>query len=255
MEEDLLLQAAQLGRRLEAEVLAEPSAVALEGPQRLGLAPGSVQRVHQLGDRSLTQRVLLGQRLQLADQLGCQAAPEIGLDARLDGVEAQLFQAGDVGAGELVVGEVLQRRPAPQVEGVTQDLGGAVGIVGEAGAGVPDGGLEAVGVERGRIGADRVAVVTGDQHAALAATVALRLERRPQPGDVHPQRLLLARPVVTPELLEDAVGGHDPVDVEQQQGEQRPLLVRPEVDGLAARSSLQGTEDPELHHAPSANWR
>ena len=98
-------------------------------------------------------------------------------------------------------------------------------------------------------------MVTGDQHAALAALAALRFERRPQPGDVHPQRLLLAGRVVAPELVEDAIGGHDPVDVEQQQGEQRPLLVRAEVDGLAARSSLQGTEDPELHHAPSANSR
>ena len=94
-------------------------------------------------------------------------------------------------------------------------------------------------------------MVSSDEHAALPALGSTGLERRAQTGDVHPQRLLLAGRVVAPQLVEDPLGGNDSVDVEQQQGEQRALLRRPEIDGLAVGSDLERPEDPELHHAPT----
>ena len=44
--------------------------------------------------------MLAGQALQLADELGGQTVAEIGLDAELDRLEAQLLESADLGLGE-----------------------------------------------------------------------------------------------------------------------------------------------------------
>ena len=41
---------------------------------------------------------------------------------------------------------------------------------------------------------------------------------------MHPERFLLARGVVPPELFEDALGRHHPVDVQEEKGEERARL-------------------------------
>ncbi len=95
-------------------------------------------------------------------------------------------------------------------------------------------------------------MISGDEHAALPAVDATRFQGRAQAGDVHPQRVFLARSVVTPQLLEDPLGGNDSVDVKQQQGEERALLRRPQIDGLAVGSDLERPQDPELHHTSTS---
>jgi hypothetical protein len=72
----------------------------------------------------LAQRVLRRQRLQLADQPGVLAEGQLGLDPVLDRAQAQLVQAGRVGRGERLTGEVRQRRSAPQLVRLAQRGGG-----------------------------------------------------------------------------------------------------------------------------------
>ncbi len=249
MQQDLLFEAPQLRGRVEAELLADTGAVPFARAQRLGLATCPVEGTHQLGHRTLPQRALVDQHRELADELGPLPASEVGLDSRLDRFEAQLLEAQGLGPRELFVGEVLQRRSSPEREGPPQGLRCGRGIRRQELPGLGERRLERMGVERGRVGADRVAVISSDEHAALPPLGPTGFEGGAQTGDVHPQRLLLARRIVSPQLLEDALGGNDSVEVEQQQGEQRALLRRPQINGLAVRSDLERPQDPELHHA------
>ena len=68
----------------------------------------------------LTQRVLPRKRCQLGDQLGVAAELEIGLDALLQRPDAQLLEACDRRLSEGVVGEIRERRAAPQPQCLVQ---------------------------------------------------------------------------------------------------------------------------------------
>ena len=96
MHQDLLLEPAQLGGRLDPEFLADPVPEPLERSQRLGLAPGAVQRVHQLEHRPLAQRFVLHQLFQLTDQLAGEPALQVRLDSSLERLDSQLLEPGDL---------------------------------------------------------------------------------------------------------------------------------------------------------------
>ena len=78
--------------------------------------PGAVQGEHQLGAEVLAERMLADERVELADQLRVASVGEVELDPLLDTREAKLLQAGDLGLGEALVGEVRERFSAPQRE-------------------------------------------------------------------------------------------------------------------------------------------
>ena len=50
------------------------------GLERLGLAPGAVEREHLLAAQPLAQRMLADERLELAGDLGVAAAGEVRVD-------------------------------------------------------------------------------------------------------------------------------------------------------------------------------
>ena len=81
--------------------------------QRLALAPGAIQREHELPAQPLAQRLGRHQPLQLAHELATAAHRQIGLDAILDRRRAQVLQARDLGRRERLERHVGQRRPAP----------------------------------------------------------------------------------------------------------------------------------------------
>jgi hypothetical protein len=61
-------------------------------------------------------------RLKFADKIGATADCQIGLDPLLEGHKMQLLQAGNRSLREWFIGEVGQRRPAPERERLTQDV-------------------------------------------------------------------------------------------------------------------------------------
>ena len=65
--EDRRLQPAQLGSRLEAELLAEELPALLEDPEGVGLPPGAVEREHQQPAEPLAQRMRGDELLELDD--------------------------------------------------------------------------------------------------------------------------------------------------------------------------------------------
>jgi hypothetical protein len=68
--------------------------------QCFGWPARSIQRQHELAAQALSERVLVRQRLQLADQLGVPAEAKIDLQALLQRAQVDLLQA--------------RRRAAPQ---------------------------------------------------------------------------------------------------------------------------------------------
>ena len=90
------------------------------GGERLGAAVAAGEREHQLASQPLTRRVLGDERRELADELGMTAERELGVDSVLERCEAQLLEPRACGLGEALVGEVRERRAAPERERLAQ---------------------------------------------------------------------------------------------------------------------------------------
>jgi hypothetical protein len=54
--------------------------------------------------------------------------------------------------------------------------------------------------------------------------------------------------MLTPELVDEALGGDGLVRPEQEQGQERALIPAAERNGCLPVENLEGTEDPELQH-------
>ena len=134
--QDRGLQALELRARVEAEVLHQRVPRAPVGLERVGLAPGAVQREHQLRVQALAVGVLGREALELADDLGVAAEREVVRDPLLERLQAG---AGDpVGLDDRGPDQrrVGQRRAAEQRQRLAQQLGGLGGL-GVAGAARP----------------------------------------------------------------------------------------------------------------------
>jgi hypothetical protein len=55
------------------------------------------------------------------------------------------------------------------------------------------------------------------------------------------------RPALGPESVEKALHRHDAIGVEDQNGEQRPLLRAAERERMVPVADLEWPEDPEFH--------
>jgi hypothetical protein len=100
--------------------------------------------------------------------------------------------------------------------------------------------LEAVEVDVVRLELKRVAGRTRVQHS--------RGQDLPQLRDVDLHHLLSAvRHVLAPELVDDAVDRERAVGVDEQEGQERPLLSAPQPDFALRLAHLQRSEDPKVH--------
>ena len=161
MGEDRLVELVQLGAGLDPELLDEHLARVAVGLQRVGLAAAAVQREHQLRVQPLAPRVLAGELLELADQLGVAPGGQVGLDAHLHGREALLLQPRDLGRRERRRGELGQRRPAPQLQRLAQLRGRVLAASGRQRLG----GRRRPGARSARRRARRVAPAGGSRPA------------------------------------------------------------------------------------------
>jgi hypothetical protein len=66
---------------------------------------------------------------------------------------------------------------------------------------------------------------------------------------MDPEGVLLVGAALTPQFIENAIGGHDLIAMDQEQGKERFLFVAPQVDRLAGASKLEWPEDIELNTA------
>ncbi len=114
MDEDHPLERAQLLARLEAE-LVEREPRLLVGGERVDLPARAVEREHLQPPQPLACRVLAGEPLELADELGVHAELELRLDPILQRREAELLEPARLGLRERLEGEIRQRGATPEL--------------------------------------------------------------------------------------------------------------------------------------------
>ena len=224
-----ILERAQLGPRLDAEVGGERLPRVAIGVERLCLPAAAIEGDHQVACEPLARGVVRHEPAQLTDDLGVATGREVGLDADLERGLSLLLEPGDLRLGERLEGQVGERRPAPQRECFAQDRGRTVGVPGgQRAAAVLDQPLEALGVELARLHADPVARRRRRHDLAVA-------ERLAQTRDVHLHGAhRAARRLLAPQRERQPLRADRLVGVEEEDGEHRARL-RP-LTRIAPRS-------------------
>ena len=242
--QDRGFELAQGRRRFEPQLLGKQVAEVTVDRERIGLAVAAVQREHELPVETLPQGLLRGQALQFADQLASGAEGQIGFDALLDTVKAQLFEPCDFCLGEGIEPEIGQCRPAPEREGPPQHPCRVRG--GTAGERLTPAGeqlLEALHVDLVRSGPEQVAHRPGDE-------TALR-KRSAQTRDGRLQRIHRRwRSVLPPQLHKQPLGRHDLVGVQHEQGEDGPLAHPSHGNRQPILCEFERTQEANLHGPP-----
>jgi hypothetical protein len=227
------VELAKLAAGLDAELLDErapPRLVDLEG---LGLAAGAVEAEHQLAPKLLPQRVLVHQRLQLAHEGGVAAPVQVLFDLLLETGEAQLLQTGDLGLGEAPIAEVGERGASPQREGLAQRALCLQPLEARQ--------IQLVGLHAKHVAAGlRLQAILAELLAQLRDVDLKRLDGRFG-------RLLL------PERVDQPVAGDDPVGLDQEQGQERSVLLPAQIERPAVREHLKRAEDAKVHRYLVAN--
>ena len=151
--------------RLDPQLLDQRPAGVLVGLQRIGLAVRAVEGQHQLRPQTLPIGVLCDQRLQLPHHLGMTTKRQLRLDQLLERRDAQIIEPGDLALRERLVGELRQRRAAPQRQRLHERRNGALrAAAGQLAAPLGNEPLEAVRVEALGIKLQLVAVLAGHDH-------------------------------------------------------------------------------------------
>ncbi len=251
--EDAPLEVLQGPSGLDAQLLGEGAAAGGVPLERLGLAAAPVEREHELATQPLAQRVLLDERLELAHEVAVAPELEVRLDPLLQAGEARFLEAGDLALGPLLIGEVGERRPAPQGECLAERRRRAGGVTGRERR--ASGGrqlLKAVEVE---LPGRQVQEVTGRAGLDRAGTGAVGRHGPAQLGDVHLHGLACGRRGrLPPELGDQPLGRDDLVRAQQQERQQGPLAEPSERDGPIAVEDLERPQDPECRgHESAAN--
>ena len=108
--EDGTLEALELLTRLEPELARRQPAPVAVGLERIGLPAAAVERQHPLAPEALAQRVGRDERCELPGELAVAPESEERVDPVLRHRQSQLLQSIDLLAGEVLVGELRQRR-------------------------------------------------------------------------------------------------------------------------------------------------
>jgi hypothetical protein len=204
--------------RLETQLVQQKAAGVLVGTQRLGLPPASVEGQHQLATKTLAERMLRGEPLEFAHHLGMALPLEVGLESFLEAVEPQLLESCDLVLGEAVEGDVGEGSPTPQAERRSERACCGIGVSGRTG--FPPLGEQA----RGPFGIELSCVHLEDVAPWTGVEAVPRTKRTPHARDVCLERFRRSRrgPAGV-QILDDPVGGHDLVAVQDQNREQRTL--------------------------------
>ena len=110
----------QLWTRVDAEFLDESLACLLIFLERISLASRAIESTHELPSRSLAERILGDQPLELTDYIAVVTERELGVDAFLHARDPEFLELRPLGLGPGGIDEIAQRRSAPQSEGPSE---------------------------------------------------------------------------------------------------------------------------------------
>ena len=245
LHEDRALELLKLGPGLEAQLSVERPpriAVAVEGRC---LAARAVEREHQLGAQTLPRWMPCDEALELGNEHGVPAEREIRLDPVLQDGEAQLLEPADLPPRELLIREIGQRLPSPELQRRPQALRRLTRFAAvERLAPLRREPLEAVDIHLIGAGEQRVAAAARYEHAFAEHLAKTRY--------VDPDRLLrrLGRPL-TPELVDYAIDGDGFAPVQQEDREDGSLTRSPQGRLPSLDQGLDRPQEPELHQRSS----
>ena len=234
------LEPFELRTGFEAELAGERFPRRAIRGERVGLTARPVEREHELGARALPQRLRSDEGFELRHELGVAAERKVCVHALLHRCDPQLLEAGDVGLGERLVGEIHERRAAPEGEGVAQRSPRSCRIASfERRAALVGQPREAMDVDVLSIHLEHVAGRARDER--------LRAQTLAELGDVdlHRVRGCLGR-ISRPEGLDEPVDGDDAARLEREDGQQRAQLLAAERDSHTAPARVQGAEESQL---------
>ena len=197
--EDGPFQGDQLGTRIESELVGEDRAYLPQRLQRLRLLTRPVERERQQCPSAFPGRRLVHTLARLGQDLPVTSGAQRGLQPQLLRLQAQLVEAQGLDLSRVPIGQVRERRPAPQLQGLSEEERRPLGFVdGEHLAGPGDEPLEHGSVD----------VLGGDgQPVAVRHRVdGLRPERLPKPDDtaLHDLRPGRRRPL-RPQRVGEAI--------------------------------------------------
>ena len=215
---------AQLGAGVDAQLVGQHLPGVVEGLQRLGLAPASVQRDHQQPAHPLPERVLGDQRGQLGHGLLVAAQFEQDVGPFLGRGRPQLGQPDPLGGGE-GPRHARERGPVPLAQRRIERSDGPVQVAGTTQpAARRQAAFEHDRVDPVRVQAQHVTARRGGQHLARTPAGTARLEDPAQAGHVgvHPALGAGRRPL-SPQGIDELVAGNDPVGPHGEHAKQRLL--------------------------------
>ena len=165
------------------------------------------------------------QPLELGHDVGVAAERQVGVDALLQRRGVPLLEPGDLGLRERLVGNVGQRRPAPQRERLAQPRGGVGGsLARERLATLVREPLETIHVELAVLHLEHVAAAPRLKSLPVAV-----VERATQLADVVLQHLRgRRRRRLAPQRVDQPIARDRLVAMQQQQGENGALPALPE---------------------------
>ena len=206
--------------------------------ERLGLTAGAIESKHQLTTQPLSERELGDERLELGDEARPLPELEVGVDALLDRLHTELLEPADLCLGEGLERQIREWRSPPERERLPQ-LRRALQSLSRPRLG--DETLEAAEIDTLSFDVEdvtrrtRYEQVGPEQLAKLRDEVLQRCRRR-------------LRRLLTPELVDKPVCGHDLACAHQQEAEKRPLLLPTERDRAVVADDFERSEDPEVRH-------
>ncbi len=240
---------------------------ARHGGEAVGLSPRPGEGQREQGPDVLAQWLLVRGRGEGRRHFGGSAHREPDPSSVDLGGRPQLGEPGPLGVGVRGAGELGIRQAPPQRQRRGQLLVDRLqvcgrhagcdgeGVATEQAVSLRDPAGEHDLVDGVRRDVQQVTGSPGHQQRAAGAWGPSGFEDPPQRGDVTVQRGLDGgRRSVAPEQVGQRLDGDDPAGVQYETGEQRPLLVRPEVEVRAVPHGLHRTEDGDPH-PPSVGRR
>ena len=219
--DDLSREALKLLARPEAKLVFQVASGPLVRLECLDVATRAIERDHELRDEALAIRRFLDQPAQLSHELGMAAKGEIRVDADLERPRAKLVEALGLRTALQVQRHVCENRAVPEAECLLGEGRGTRLVTGGQRLGcLVYERLEDLRVENGPTEVDPVAApapldgnpVRGES-AAETGHVRLRLCAAEAGG------------LIPPDLVEQALDGHDRAPAEEQGCEHSPLLA------------------------------
>ncbi len=238
--ENLLLQRAQRGARLEPELVAQRMSERVVVLERVGLSACPVEREHRLCVQPLAQRVVGGEREDLTERLVVTAEGELRVDPLLERDQPQLLEALGFGLGELLVGELAVGTAAPEAQRLVDQRGSERRVAGGAQRlALSHETLESVGVEQVALQLELVG-------ARARHDPNRRRQRLAQLRDVHLHQLRRRRgSALSPDRIDELVDTTG-APIRHNQRSQQPALLPRQHHQAIVTDDLDRPQDTHL---------